>query len=108
MGANYDSAAILTVGKIFRQTTSHRNRWLIVLSDGLPFGRGYQGKSAIKASAEAVAKVRSQGIQVINVAIEDFNSEAIYGKPYVLKYTDLNELVMNIRKFLVRLFRASF
>lgn len=104
-GENYDHQAIATAAKLFRQNTTHPNRWLIVLSDGLPSGQGYSGDPAIDATRDAVQSVRRQGIRVLNVAIEDFASEKIFGKDFVLKFTDHDNLVNRMRQLMTTMLR---
>lgn len=104
-GENYDHQAIATAAKLFRQNTNHTNRWLIVLSDGLPSGQGYSGAPAIDATRDAVQSVRRQGIRVLNVAIEDFASEKIFGKDFVLKFTDHDNLVNRMRQLMTTMLR---
>ena len=106
-GENYDHQAIATAAKLFRQNTTHANRWLIVLSDGLPSGQGYSGKPAIDATRDVVQSVRRQGIRVLNVAIEDFASEKIFGKDFVLKFTDHNSLVNRMRQLMTTMLRQG-
>ncbi|MFM7070474.1 MAG: VWA domain-containing protein [Planctomycetota bacterium] len=103
MGSNYDHQAILTVAKLFRQATRFPKRWLLVVSDGQPSGTGYGGVPAIIATRDAVTAVRRQGIRVMNVAVEDYGSDEIYGAPWVLRLTDMPRLVEQFRRLLVRL-----
>jgi hypothetical protein len=104
---NYDHQAISTAGKLFLANTKEANRSMIVLSDGAPAGRAYGGSQAIQATKEAVGQIRRQGIKVLNVAISDYKSEAIFGKDNVLKFTDLSNLVENMRRLIVRLVRRA-
>jgi hypothetical protein len=105
MGNNYDHQAIRTVAKLFRESTTHQNRWLLVVSDGAPNGVNYSGKPAIQATKEAVQQIRLQGIKVFNVAIADYRSEAIFGTDHVVKFTDLHKLVENMRRLIFRIVR---
>jgi hypothetical protein len=107
MGFNYDHQAIRTVAKRFRADTTHRNRWMLVVSDGQPNGKGYKGQPAIKATRDAVEQIRKRGIKVLNVAIADYQSEAIFGKDHVVKFTDLGKLVENMRRLIIRLVRRE-
>lgn len=103
MGYNYDHQAILTVARLFREATKSPHRWLIVISDGQPSGQHYGGTPAIAATRDAVASVRRRGIKVINIAIDDFCSEELFGKSWVLRFTDLSALVENMRRLVVQL-----
>jgi len=47
--------------------------------------------------------LRQRGVRVINVAIEDYDSEAIFGASHVLKFPDLGRLVADMRALLTRL-----
>jgi nitric oxide reductase activation protein len=100
---NYDHQAILTAAKLFEENTRQTNRCMIVLSDGAPNGFLYEGQDAIRGTRDVVKEVRRRGIKVLNVAIADHKSEAIFGKEHVLKFTDLRELVLNMRRLILRL-----
>ncbi len=106
-GENYDHQAILTIGKLFQRQTTGPQRWMIVLSDGSPYGTDYGGPSAIQATKAAVDKLRREGLKVVNIAIADFQSEAMFGEDWVIKLNDLRTLVPELRKLLVRLLRGS-
>jgi nitric oxide reductase activation protein len=80
---------------------------MLVVSDGLPNGKGYTGAPAIKATKQAVQEVKRQGIKILNIAIADYKSEAIFGKANVLKFTNLPNLVENMRRLIVRLVRSA-
>lgn len=107
MGGNYDHQAILTVAKLFRQATRFPKRWLLVVSDGQPSGTGYGGEPAVIATRDAVRAVRRQGMCVMNVAVEAYGSEEIYGDSWVLRFTDMPRLVDQFRRLLVRLARGA-
>lgn len=104
---NYDHQAILTAARLFRDNTQNANRLMIVVSDGFPQGRGYAGQPAIKATREAVETVRRGRINVVNVAIEDFKSEEIFGQRDVLKFVNLENLVDDMRGLITRVIRRS-
>jgi hypothetical protein len=105
-GNNYDHQAILTCADMFEQNTTARERVMIVLSDGYPRGHRYTGFRALKATKEAVVKVRRRGIRVIGVAIGAYAAEEIFGSPYVLKFTDLHRLVADMRALFTRIVRG--
>ncbi len=104
---NYDHQAILTAAELFRRHTRNPHRLLIVVSDGAPNGRGYGGAPAIRATREAVEAVRRRGVQVLNVAINEYASEAIFGAAHVFRFTDLGRLVADVRILLGRLVRRA-
>jgi nitric oxide reductase activation protein len=105
-GVNYDHQAILTATDLLVANTKNPRRMLIVVGDGAPNGKGYSGEPAVRATREAVEAVRRRGIRVINVAIEDYASEAIFGSAHVLKFTDIGRLVADMRVLLTRLLRS--
>lgn len=104
---NYDHQAINTVARLFEKSTEGKNRMLLVLSDGSPAGRGYGGEPAIQATREAVESVRRRGMRVLNVAIADHRSEAIYGARHTVKYTDLTRLVTDMRRLVTSIVRRA-
>jgi nitric oxide reductase activation protein len=80
---------------------------MLVLSDGNPAGREYQGDPAIRAARESVDTVRRQGIQIMNIAVDNFRSDEIFGKSNVLRFVDLSRLVDDLRKLLIRVVRGA-
>jgi hypothetical protein len=105
---NYDHQAILTAARLFeRNTTHHRNRIMLVLSDGNPAGSGYHGAPAIRATRDVVESVRRRGIRVLNIAIDDSQSEAIFGRPNVVKFTDMDRLVVDMRRLVTRIVQRA-
>ncbi|QDT22484.1 hypothetical protein [Gimesia chilikensis] len=106
--ANYDHQAIRTAGELFRSnTSSKRPRWMIVVSDGAPNGRDYEGQPAIKATRDEVIQLRKSGIRVLNVAIEDYASEQIFGDSWVLKFTNMEEFVPQMTRLVKTLLRST-
>jgi hypothetical protein len=104
---NYDHQAILTAARLFERNTTQRNRIMLVLSDGLPLGQDYRGEPAVRATRQAAEVVRRRGIRVINIAIDDYESEAIFGRPNVVKFTDLNRLIADMRGLVTRIVRRA-
>jgi hypothetical protein len=104
---NYDHQAILTASRMFEENTKNENRIMLVISDGRPNGRGYSGPKAIAATRAAVNSVRKRGIRLSAVAIEDYQSEPIYGARHVVRFTDLGQLVADMRKLIVNIIRLS-
>jgi hypothetical protein len=103
---NYDHQAILTAAKLFVRNTTNLNRIMLVLSDGAPAGKDYEGESAVRMTRQAVEAVRRRGIRVLNVAICDYHSETIFGR-HVVKYTDLDRLVSDMRTLITRIIRQA-
>lgn len=107
-GCNYDHQAIQSAAKLFRENTTQPSRWMIVVSDGAPSGDNYGGEPAVAATRDAVIHIRKSGIRVLNVAIEDYASEEIFGSSWVLKYTNLDDFVLQMKRLVTRLVRAAF
>lgn len=103
---NYDHLAIQEVHKRFRADTSNDNRLMLVLSDGEPLGRRYGGESAIRATKDAVSDVRRKGDRIMQVAIESFRSEAMFGKD-VVRFTNLNTLCADMRKLVQKVVKDA-
>ena len=106
MGCNYDCQAIKETGKIFLGNTPRiANRLMIVVSDGTPNGENYGGQSAEKSVKTNVEELRRKGVHVIQVAITggmDHDSHYMYGKENVISFTDLDNLVRDMRKLIQR------
>jgi hypothetical protein len=97
---NYDHQAILTAARMFEANTNHGNRIMLVVSDGHPNGWNYGGSRAIRATREAVDSVRQRGIRLLAIAIEDYDSESIYGPRHVVHCSQLGQLVGDMRKLI--------
>lgn len=104
---NYDHRALEVCGDLFQSSTTFENRWLFVISDGMPCGEAYEGASAIRATLQAVAQLRKRRIKLVNIAIEDYASEEIYGDSWVMKFTELSELVVSMKRLLTSLLRSA-
>jgi nitric oxide reductase activation protein len=104
---NYDYQAIQVAAEQFKKYTTNENRLMIVLSDGAPCGH-FRGLTAFEATKMSVDTVRRQGIKVLQVAIEDYQgSSSIYGNKWVIKFTDIPQLVNEMRKMIVRVVRDA-
>lgn len=101
--SNYDHQAILTAARLFEENTVSPRRLMLVVSDGFPSGVGYEGEPAIAATRESVAKVRRRGMGILNIAVDDFRSEDIFGRSNVLKFVDLRRMVSDLRNLMVRI-----
>lgn len=93
---NDDEIAILEMAKRF--TPTRNKKTLIVFSDGSPASHR---SPDIRSTAKAVAKVRSMGIGVISISIEEdavrTNNE-IYGSEFNVDNDDPNVVIEVIRK----------
>jgi cobalamin biosynthesis protein CobT len=70
-GNNYDGYAIgWCVTEMERIGKPEEQRLLIVLSDGLPHGRGYGGEEAMRHVKEVQRWARRRGVDVIQIAID--------------------------------------
>ena len=104
--SNYDHQAILTAARLFEENTVSPRRLMLVVSDGFPSGTGYEGEPAIAATRESVAKVRRRGMGILNIAVDDFRSEDIFGGSNVVKFVDLGRMVSDLRNLMVRIVRG--
>ena len=103
---NYDHIAIRTAGDLFKRNTQNANRMMIVLSDGAPAGAGYGGTEAMDMVKREVDALRKGGMKVMQVAIEAFDSERMFGKD-VIRFLDVNSLVNQMRKLVTRIVRSN-
>ena len=102
---NYDHAAIEVAGQLFTENTKNENRLMIVLSDGQPAGYGYGGREAIEQTRQSVEHLRKKfGMKVMQVAIQSFDSEAMFGK-YVVRFLDLGSLINDMRRLITGIIR---
>jgi nitric oxide reductase activation protein len=70
-GNNYDGYAIgWCVTEMLRHAKPEEQRILIVLSDGLPHGRGYGGEEAMQHVKTVQKWARQKGVDVIQIAID--------------------------------------
>jgi hypothetical protein len=104
---NYDHQAIRTVAQLFEQNTTCAHRIMLVLSDGDPAGEDYESEAAIRATRQAVEAVRRRGIRVVNIAIDDYQSAAIFGKQNVVKFTELDRLASDMQKLVTQIVRRA-
>jgi len=103
---NYDHIAIKTAGDLFKRNTQNENRLMIVLSDGEPAGAGYGGTAAMDMVKREVDTLRRGGMKVMQVAIESFDSERMFGK-HVIRFLDVNSLVNQMRKLITGIVRSA-
>lgn len=97
---NYDGTAISEAAARLRRETTGDRRVLIVVSDGTP-----SGEDGVNLARQAVERSRRDGIEVIGVAIEAYQAEAIYGASHTLKFTDLSTLIGDFKRLLRRIYR---
>jgi len=103
-GQNYDHQAIAEAGRLFKKNTENENRLMIVLSDGAPCGHGYGGMEAIRATKKSVDDLERQGVKVVQVAIDSFDSKSMFKN--VIKFLDLNDLINNMRRLVTRVVQS--
>lgn len=104
--ANYDYQAIMTATEQMKKWTTEDKKMLIVVSDGAPCGHMMSGMGAREATKASVDAARKQGFTVLQIAIQDFRgSEEMYGAKNVIKFTDMAELIANMRRFITRIVR---
>jgi len=104
--SNYDYSAISTAVDQLKKYTVEETKLLVVISDGAPCGSmgRYDAEECTKI---AVDRARKDGVQVLQIAIEDhMNSDNMYGKQNVIKFTDMSDLVNNMRRFVTRIIRS--
>lgn len=96
---NADGYAINHMGTIMKKSKA-RNKVLVVISDGQPNAQGYGGSPAISHVNSIVSKLESQGIFVIQVAIDSVDSDKMF-KHYI-PYNAKNpvDLGVSMRKIL--------
>jgi hypothetical protein len=102
---NYDGYAIKEAAKLLYQDPAQR-KYLFVISDGLPHGRGYSGEEAEKHVASVCSFVRTR-LKIptyafaVGVYPEDRgNFETQYGKPNVLFLSTILQCLPQITRFL--------
>lgn len=99
---NYDHAAIRDAGKYFMANTTKKKKLFVVVSDGLPCGAGYGGRSANQATKHEVNKLRKK-MPVVAVDIQGVHCEEIYGSENVYKFTDHAKLPKQFRRMITKL-----
>lgn len=99
-GSNYDHVAVKYGTKILESKRGFRV--LVMLNDGAPAGHSYGGESAEQAVRDAVVAAERQGIVVIQVAIEEFESSVkMYDRKLV--FTDNQTLCSDFAKMIKKL-----
>jgi hypothetical protein len=95
---NADGYAIANMGQILAKGKS-KQKVLVVASDGYPSASGYGGNPGIKHTGEMVRKLEAQGMFVVQIALEDINSAAMFTNfiPY-----DKKSLGQNLKKVLLK------
>lgn len=105
---NLDNLAVLKVTeRILQDANEQEDKWLIVISDGMPNSIGFTGKSAVEATRHAVNDARRKHIQVLAVDIEGSQCEKIYGKEHVCKFTDPAKFVIQMRTLVLRMIKKN-
>lgn len=99
-GSNYDHVAVKYGAKILESKRGFRV--LVMLNDGAPAGHSYGGESAEQAVRDAVVAAERQGIVVIQVAIEEFESAVkMYDRKLV--FTDNQTLCSDFANMIKKL-----
>lgn len=95
---NADGYAIANMGAILAQGKA-KQKVLVVASDGYPSASGYGGTPGIKHTQQMVHKLELQGVFVVQIALEDLNSAAMFTNfiPY-----DKKSLGQNLKKVLLK------
>ncbi len=104
---NYDHQAILTVARQFERRTKQPTKVMLVLSDGLPSGHGYDGEPAIRATRKAVETVRRRGVRIMGITIGDQDGELIFGRRDHMRFTDMSRLVSDMRALVTSIVRET-
>jgi hypothetical protein len=102
---NYDHIALKTAGDLFIKNTTNDNRMMIVLSDGEPAGNNYGGRRARDLTKKSVDDLEKRGIQVLQVAIESFDSESMFKN--VVRFLDLGDLINKMRQLVTRVIKQA-
>ena len=102
---NYDHVALKTAGDLFKANTTNKNRLMLVLSDGSPYGHEYGGEWAVRKTKESVDNLERQGINVIQIAIDSFDSESMFKN--VIRFLDLPDLINQMRRLITRVVRSA-
>lgn len=95
-----DGHTLLHLSKKFH--SANRKRLMIVISDGQPWSTGYKGLSAIEHTQRAVNTIRSSGIDVVSISIDNLAfdpNNMIYGRDKNIcneSPTALDDLVKSI------------
>ena len=104
-GNNYDGAAVGYCADRLRQMEQPQ-KVLLVLSDGLPAGSGYGGAEAQAHVRQTVRWAASQGVTVIQIAIDEgmraADQEAMYGPGGWIQYTSDRQLPRDLTRLLER------
>jgi hypothetical protein len=95
---NADGYAIAHMGDVLQKGTA-KQKVLVVCSDGYPSASGYGGTPGIKHTQKMVQKLETAGVFVVQIALEDLNSAAMF--THYIPY-DKNSLGINLKKVLCK------
>lgn len=102
LNENYDGFAIEEMRGVFTRRSGRK--LLVVLSDGQPSGRLYNGPSAFNHTKDAIRKLRRSGIDVIAISlvssVKRMNDE-IYGREYNIDGT--KDLEAQFKKLIAKI-----
>ena len=104
-GNNYDGYAIGYCADQMRREEQPQ-KVLLILSDGYPSGHGYGGREAERHVRQTVEWARTQGVDVIQIAIDDAmrttDQEHLYGPGNWFPYVSERQLPRDLTKILGR------
>lgn len=104
---NYDFAAIHTAQDLMHKNMRQDKKLLIVVSDGAPCG-SCNGRSARECTKIAVDQARKGGVDVLQIAIDDFEgSEYMYGDKNTIQFKDATTLIQDMSKFVRRVVKQA-
>jgi nitric oxide reductase activation protein len=83
--ANYDYQAIWgAVACMSKEAAATSQRYLLVVSDGLPCTPNNSAGSGVKITRQAVSEVRRLGWKVVGIGIDDCHCNSIYGSNWTV------------------------
>ena len=109
-GDNRDGLALYWAERYIVQKTSAENKWIIVLSDGVPAHEydEYYPPVSIKDTANAVKKIMKRGTNIIAVSLDDEGDYKCYDQlkeiyPQLIGCNDLKRLTGQLLGIIARL-----
>jgi hypothetical protein len=104
---NFDYQAIWgTVACLSAQAKLASQRYLLVVSDGLPCTPGRSRASGVVATRKAVTEVRQLGWRVVGIGIDDCHCEGIYGAEWTVSVPTKNLTLETCRLLKILLHRC--
>lgn len=99
---NADGYALKRVAATFKSNS--RNKIILMLSDGTPQANRYNGRAADDHLRSVVKSIEQQGIQILSVAIGNFDQEDLYTN--IIKY-DGKDVGQKIAYWITKKFRGQ-